>query len=288
MRSVLGQILDRLHDQPSRTWSIIITFYGDALLPRGGSVWLGTLLSFFRGLDIAEGVVRTAVSRLAADGWLQRTKVGRNSFYRLDDKGHDTFAEAAERIYGWHAPEWDGQFRLVLPSQGNDREVVRASLEAAGYGSPGPAMYVGLPSWPLPVPVQTELTLSVGGGSDEMKELVVRSWPIEDLAELYRNFIATFEPLRAALAAGARPSEIDAITARIILIHEFRRIVLRDPSLPDAVLPDDWPGRAARQLSGDLYRLLAVPSERWLDQALNEDGPLPRAAIDIGHRFRKN
>jgi len=44
---------------------------------RGGSVWLGTLLEFFKTLDIDSGVVRTAMSRLATDGWLERNKVGR-------------------------------------------------------------------------------------------------------------------------------------------------------------------------------------------------------------------
>ena len=118
--------------------------------------------------------------------------------------------------------------------------------------------------------------------------VVLGSAMVAELAGLYRNFIATFEPLRASLAAGARPSEADAITARIVLIHEFRRIVLRDPSLPDAVLPNDWPGRSARELTGDLYRRLTEPSERWLDQALTEDGPLPRSDIAIANRFHNN
>ncbi len=56
-----------------------------------GSVWLGTLLEFFAAIDIDSGVVRTAMSRLAADGWLEREKVGRNSFYRLANKGRQTF-----------------------------------------------------------------------------------------------------------------------------------------------------------------------------------------------------
>jgi hypothetical protein len=44
-------------------------------------------------------VVRTAMSRLAADGWLERRKAGRNSFYRLAGKGRQTF-DAATRQSG--------------------------------------------------------------------------------------------------------------------------------------------------------------------------------------------
>lgn len=90
MAHPLSRIIDQLKREPSRTGSIVITVFGDAIVPRGGSVWLGTLLEFFESLDIDSGVVRTAMSRLAADGWLTREKVGRNSFYRLADKGRQT------------------------------------------------------------------------------------------------------------------------------------------------------------------------------------------------------
>ena len=86
MPQPLARIVEQLKREPSRTGSIVITVFGDAIVPRGGSVWLGTLLEFFEALDIDSGVVRTAMSRLAADGWLERNKVGRNSFYRLDKK----------------------------------------------------------------------------------------------------------------------------------------------------------------------------------------------------------
>ena len=87
MPQPLARIIEQLKREPSRTGSIVITVFGDAIVPRGGSVWLGTLLEFFEALDIDSGVVRTAMSRLAADGWLERNKVGRNSFYRLGKRG---------------------------------------------------------------------------------------------------------------------------------------------------------------------------------------------------------
>ena len=98
MAHPLARIIDQLKREPSRTGSIVITVFGDAIVPRGGSVWLGTLLEFFATIDIDSGVVRTAMSRLAADGWLERHKVGRNSFYRLVKKGRQTF-DAATQAY---------------------------------------------------------------------------------------------------------------------------------------------------------------------------------------------
>src|ERR1700735_899152 len=103
MAHPLARIIEQLKREPSRTGSIVITLFGDAIVPRGGSVWLGTLLAFFETIDIDSGVVRTAMSRLAADGWLERNKVGRNSFYRLVKKGRQTFDTATQNIY--YTPE---------------------------------------------------------------------------------------------------------------------------------------------------------------------------------------
>src|SRR5258705_8541553 len=93
MSPPLARIIQQLKREPSRTGSIVITLFGDAIVPRGGSVWLGTLLEFFGTIDIDSGVVRTAMSRLAPHGWLQRPRGGRNSFYRLGKKG-------TENLYG--------------------------------------------------------------------------------------------------------------------------------------------------------------------------------------------
>ena len=70
----LSRIIEQLKREPSRTGSIVITLFGDAIVPRGGSVWLETLLEFFKTIDIDSGVVRTAMSRLANDGGSNATR----------------------------------------------------------------------------------------------------------------------------------------------------------------------------------------------------------------------
>ena len=130
MPQPLARIIDQLKREPSRTGSIVITVFGDAIVPRGGSVWLGTLLEFFKALDIDSGVVRTAMSRLAADGWLEREKVGRNSFYRLVKKGRQTFDAATKHIYDPQASDWTGRFELLLIGNGRgSRRLARGAQE---------------------------------------------------------------------------------------------------------------------------------------------------------------
>src|SRR3954463_2778482 len=55
MAHPLSRIIEQLKREPSRTGSIVITVFGDAIVPRGGSVWVGTLLEFFQMLDIGGG-----------------------------------------------------------------------------------------------------------------------------------------------------------------------------------------------------------------------------------------
>lgn len=285
-RGALAPILDQLRQEPSRTWSIIVTIYGDAIVPRGGSVWLGTLLAFFQALDIGDGVVRTAMSRLAADGWLERHKVGRNSFYRLAEKGRATFEAATRQIYTLRPPRFAGHLGLVLLSNGPERDAARAVLEAAGFGSPLPGVFVAA-GVPIPDAANGVVALQATGGAEALRDLAARSWPLDAIADGYQRFIETFGPLRAALDAGAVPNEIDAMVARILLVHEYRRVVLRDPVLPAELLPADWPGCAARSLCAGLYTDLLEPSERWLDaHAIDDSGAPLRRGAAVLRRFR--
>jgi phenylacetic acid degradation operon negative regulatory protein len=73
---------------------------------------------------------------------------------------------------------------------------------------------------------------------------------------------------------------------RTLLMHEFRRVQLRDPSLPRQLLPDDWPGYTARALCRDIYQLCWGKTEAHLMQTLETaNGPLPPAAKSFHARF---
>jgi phenylacetic acid degradation operon negative regulatory protein len=284
----LSRIIDELKREPSRTGSIAVTVFGDAIVPRGGSVWLGTLLKFFATLDIDSGVVRTAMSRLAADGWLERERVGRNSFYRLTQKGRQTFDVATRHIYDPPPSDWTGRFELLLIGKAEDREASREALKNAGFGAPLPGVWVAPSGVPLPTEAAGALRLEVSAEDEAGQRLLSESWPLDRTAEAYVKFTKTFEPLRAFIARREPLAAADAFTARILLIHHYRRVVLRDPLLPMELLPKDWPGRPARKLCGEIYRALLRNSERWLDShGSNEAGPLPSAGEVLERRFEE-
>jgi phenylacetic acid degradation operon negative regulatory protein len=286
MAQPLTRIIQQFKREPSRTGSIIITVFGDAIVPRGGSVWLGTLLEFFKTLDVDSGVVRTAISRLAADGWLERNKVGRNSFYRLIRKGRQTFEAATKHIYEAQPSDWTGKFELLLIGNGEDRDAAREALKNAGFGSPLPGVWVAPSGVPIPEEAASAIRLEVSAEDASGRRLLSESWPLQRTADGYLKFMKSFQPLRERLSEDGALSDSEAFTARILLIHSYRRVVLRDPLLPPALLPRDWPGRAARQLCGSIYRALLPGSEQWLDRhGCDEKGPLCPAGPELRRRF---
>ena len=229
----LARIIQQLKREPSRTGSIVITVFGDAIVPRGGSVWLGTLLEFFEQLDIDASVVRTAMSRLTADGWFERNKIGRNSFYRLVQSGRQTFDIATKHIYGPPASDWTGRFELLLIGNGGDRDAAREALKNAGFGSPLPGVWVAPSGVPVPEEAAGAIRLEVSAEDDSGRRLLSESWPLDRTADAYQKFMKTFEPLHGWIISGERLTEADAFTAR---------------DAPDPPLP---PRRAARPAAAD-------------------------------------
>jgi phenylacetic acid degradation operon negative regulatory protein len=286
MPQPLDRIIGQLKREPSRTGSIVITVFGDAIVPRGGSVALGTLLEFFKTLDIASSVVRTAMSRLTADGWFEREKVGRNSFYRLVQRERLTFDIATKHIYGAPGSDWTGRFELLLIGNGGDRDASREALKNAGFGSPLPGVWVAPSGVPIPQEATGAIRLEVSAEDDSGRKLLSESWPLDRTADAYLKFMKTFEPLRTWIGGNKTLSDVEAFTARVLLIHHYRRVVLRDPLLPAALLPKEWPGSAARNLCGEIYRAVLPASEQWLDRyGSNESGPLPAAGRELARRF---
>lgn len=264
----LETLIDRLHARGRlRVWSLVITIFGDAIVPRGGRVALSTLQDIMARLRVEPGALRTAMSRLAGDHWVTRERQGRNSFFSLDENGRHAFDLATRRIYASRPPEWAGRWTVALAPPGVD-EGPASELAALGFLRIGGGAYLR-PETADAADAGDALSgmLVVHGESADHPEAFRALWPSEQIAGAYHAFVAAYRPLAHALENGKRLSPLEAMTARTLLIHDWRRIVLRDPGLPPALLPEAWPGEAARAIARDIYRLLHEQSENWLDSA---------------------
>jgi phenylacetic acid degradation operon negative regulatory protein len=73
---------------------------------------------------------------------------------------------------------------------------------------------------------------------------------------------------------------------RTLLIHEYRKIHLRDPLLPPALLPRDWVGTTAYDVCRRLYARVFAGAESYLSAAAHQlQRPLPPANIAAHERF---
>ncbi|WP_425417887.1 PaaX family transcriptional regulator [Oricola indica] len=257
-------ILDGLRGQNRlRVWSVIITVFGDSIVPRGGSIPLQSLQEIMGRLGIESGAVRTALSRLASEGWVIRERQGRLSHYSLDRSGRRAFDEATQRIYAPGPPKWDGRWTVVVPMVGDD--AAGSDLRTAGFASRYGTWIRPESVGARPLPDNLGNYLVIKGQPGSAPGDAYKFWNLDGVAEAVGIFIDTLKPLAAALDAGQQPGPLDAMALRTLVIHEWRRIVLRAPALPVELLPPSWPALEGRVRLGAVYGKLADASERWLD-----------------------
>lgn len=293
--SSLAAVLSHFEQRrPLRAGSLIVTVFGDAIAPRGGSLWLGSLLEIMELFGVEGGLVRTALSRLVQENWFERSRTGKKSFYRLSGKGAGKFALATRRIY--HAPEtaWDGTFQMALLAAADpkQRSAARDGLAALGFGQAAPTLMLRPAArCPPSTPEGNDviwLSSRLMGDAAAGQRLAASAWQLDEIESAYARFIAAFQPLLKGGRAGHAWDDAQAFRLRIVLVHEYRRIILRDPLLPRALLADRWPGFAARQLCKVLYQLAVPGSERWLDtHAATQAGPLPAPDPAFWQRFEE-
>ncbi|TKT80193.1 PaaX family transcriptional regulator C-terminal domain-containing protein [Aquamicrobium sp. LC103] len=264
----LETLIGRLHERGRlRVWSLVITVFGDAVVPRGGRVPLAVLQEIIERLRVEPGALRTAMSRLAADRWVEREKQGRNSYFSLNANGRHAFDLATRRIYAAGPPQWDGTWTVAIAPPGVADDLWQ-DLTSLGFVRINGGVYLRPEAADAPE-AGKELAglLVVHGESAEHPEALRLLWPSGEVEEAYRGFIDNHRPLLKALDEGEELGGIDAMAARTLVIHDWRRVVLRDPGLPAALLPENWPGEEARALAREISRHLSAQSEAWLDAA---------------------
>jgi phenylacetic acid degradation operon negative regulatory protein len=247
---------------------------------------------------VSERLVRTSVFRLSKDGWLQSEQVGRRSYYSLSPEGRGRFEQATLRIYSVPASHWDGRWCLVLLS-GLDtatKELVRKDFSWLGFG----ALSANVLAHPAPDIAEVDRTISRLGVAEElvvlegqtirneigMRQLAHNSWNLTELNGRYDAFVKQFRPVMTAIGAAGKIDEKQAFIVRTLLIQEYRKVLLRDPLLPQELLLPGWKGAAAYQLCRNLYLATQCEADEYVGHSMETtDGPLPPPGESFWQRF---
>ncbi len=299
-----------------RVWSLVVTIFGDAIEPRGGVLRLGALQKITEHIGIEGNALRTAMSRLASDGWLERQRIGRASYYKPSLLASGENNLASKVIYQFFPERWDGKWLFAVPTNNDGFSAdAKSQLHNSGFAFHGRKLAIAPDLGPDLGPelgpelgnVSLEKLETAGSNQDVMMFCVEEAdaqryggsfgGKFEDLlnnvsfhhdqSALYGEFSNSASSLLASLKDHDDLDGLDAFILRTLLVHQWRRIVLRDVKWPRELRSDNWPGFCAQSLISELYERLLVPSEKWLsDLDATPGGKLPQAERDLSLRFK--
>ncbi len=262
---------------------VLFTLYGDYVRHFGGTIWTGSLITLMQQLGFSSGAVRTALSRVCQQGWLESTRDGKLSYYGLTDRGRERMEEAALRIFHSRAGAWDGHWTVVTAASSEGkrehRERLRREMEWLGFGR------LSTGNWISPNPIARDAIhhLRLQGVSEGIEvftarhigissrsEIVARCWDIPSIGHQYEQFIAVwqsrFKRCQVQVQRNEPMSDSECFADKIWLVHQYRKFLFVDPRLPAELLPREWPGWTAWQLFRDYYQLLADGAIRFFEQ----------------------
>ena len=253
----------------------LFDLYGDHLRERGGAAPISATIRLLEALDIAAPAVRTAVSRMVRQGWLEPCRGPGGPGYELTDRAWRRLDAAAVRIFGKQdLATWDGRWSVLVIERTHERsrrERLQRGLEYLGY------RLLDGTTWVAPQgSVEAEAIISTEGlafdefcaeFAGESRALVDRLYGLDALAAAYDDWLEIARQIVAEAADG--PDDRTAFATRSRLLHEWRKFLFRDPGLPTALVPPGWPGLEARRYFDSQAERLLPGARAFVDDCLN-------------------
>jgi phenylacetic acid degradation operon negative regulatory protein len=253
-----------------RLAQLIITVFG--LYARAERNWLSVASVVRLMADLgAEGqAVRSSISRLKRRDLLHSERHAGAAGYSLTSQTLEVLAEGDRRIFERvRAVAGDGWLVVVFSvpeSERTKRHALRSSLTRLGFGTVAPGVWAA----PGNLAMETRQALERRGLSDyvdiftgdhfafgDLRSKVRTWWDLDELTELYANFLRRYRPvLGRASAGGTTPRE--AFQMYVPILTEWRRLPYRDPGLPLSLLPPGWNGVTAGALFDELSDALSA------------------------------
>ena len=243
-----------------RARSALFDVYGDHLRARGSQAPVAGLVRLLAPVGIAAPAVRTAISRMVMQDWLEPVTLETGRGYRATPRAIRRLDAAADRIYRRTVPVWDGGWHLVFvtpPETRAGRARLRADLQYLGYAELSPDAWVSpYPRAELAGVLERSGVAARTAHANGFDPPPTEAWDLGALGAAYERWLDGVDDLIATHAGTHGDPDEAAFAARFHLVHEWRKFLFADPLLPDELLPDHWPGReAADHFAAEAARL---------------------------------
>ena len=254
--------------------SALFDVYGDHLRSRSSQAPVAALVRLLAPVGIAAPAVRTAISRMVMQGWLEPLQLAGGPGYRTTARANQRLDQTADRVYRRNTQTWDGSWELAFvqpPAVRAARNRLRADLTFVGYAELADNVWVS--------PYRRSELASVlerAGASVRTARCVdftpppTEAWDLAALHDGYTTWLGIAPALLAEQLAAHADEEEAAFAARFHLVHEWRKFLFADPQLPDELLPKDWPGREASELFTREAARLKPAADRFVADCLDD------------------
>lgn len=232
-----------------RAWSLMVSLFGDLAHSGTHSIDGPNLSAVMAQMDVRTQTVRVALHRLRNEGWITSQKQGRTRAHMLAPAGLQQTRAASVRIYG--APVLESGWTLILMPEVPEHE---AALADAGFIRVLPRVYLGSDAARTP-----DDALSLKG--DAVPDWLRAQLSQHILADEYRVLTGLLKRAEATLPAGSM-TDLQITALRCLIVHNWRRLVLRHPAMPRAVLACDWPGYGCYRLVDTLLKRFPPPNRQ--------------------------
>ncbi|MBE1496002.1 phenylacetic acid degradation operon negative regulatory protein [Amycolatopsis lexingtonensis] len=255
-----------------RPETLLLTLFGDHVLDRGTVVSTGGVLGVLGRLGVGEHATRATLGRMGHRGLLRTERRGRQAFLGLTAHGTEVLRDGQRKLEGEVVDRhWDGRWTLltfsVPESRRADRHALRTRLGWFGFG----ALRSGL--WVSPSAQDVSAALAELDLLDHAEvfraesflwtdpaRIAAEAWDLAGIADGYTRFLRSW--------TGGAFADLDDLSRRVRLGAEWLLLIRRDPVLPPALLPADWPGVRAAALFGELRHQWARPAGKLAGELL--------------------
>ena len=295
----LAKSVSRLLSQVRpKAGSLAVTIFGDCISLYGGNVWLGSLVSAMERFNLNSRQIRTAVFRLVQNGWLESERFGRRSIYGLSTLGIQDYGRATSQIYRSKFKPWDGQWTILACNKEGFSNYgdFRKQLYWLGFGELPGATFVH-PNLDIVAFNQLVVKLRVADkvaiwdgqltSSLEGSSVLLKAWDFTHLKVRFERFLSRFSILMSDMSEEEWSVPENSFVVRVLLIHEYRRILLQVADLPEAIFPKNWPGVPAMSLAKTIYSKVSTSSQLFVSRNLeNRDGFFSHPTHEFSLRFQ--